>query len=321
MPKRTNDFQKIVFMIQKILGDNAVVEESALLKDRETNCDVEVDILIQGKVGNTNINIGVECVERSRPSDIEWMRSMLKKHEDLPIDKSVLVSKAGFTHQAKLKAKIAGAETLTFEEAESYEWIEELKKDNKLKIAAFQLTLLSGSVNYEQHKEQSSISTINPESLIFNDTNPDGIKLMTYGTAVVRRRDVFLECSKLWTKIPKEKKGNSFEFDLNLKPDTHTEIELNGIRSHVKSLNFKVKGEVTDEEPLEFETVKFNENVVGYSTFKNIFDKVSNSDRNAVFTMVNKNGKNEGLLSIPDYEGKGDRDFPVNTNFEDKSEN
>ena len=167
MPKRTNDFQRIVFLIQKILGGSAVVQESALLKDRETGSDVEVDIIIRGDVAGTVIVIGVECVDRSRPSDIEWIRSMLKKHEDLPIDKSIFVSRSGFTRQAKAKAKANGAETLKFEDIENHDWISELKDNANLKISACQLSLLSGTVYFRKKNSNRYFTIYSPRHISF----------------------------------------------------------------------------------------------------------------------------------------------------------
>lgn len=311
MPKRTNDFQRIVFLIQKILGDRAVVQESALLKDRETGNDVEVDILIRGDVAGTTVVIGVECVDRSRPSDIEWVRSMLKKHEDLPIDKPIFVSKAGFTRQAIAKAKANGAETLTFEEVENHDWISELKENANLKIAAYQLSILSGSVNFKQKIPTDILQSVSQDTLIFNKSNLSGIKLSEYGSAVIRRNDVFEESIQHWFKFPKEQRGKSFKFDLNITPDVDTSVEINGERYFVDSFSFKVKAEVTSETPVKVELTSFRGQVVGYSKFQNIFPGSKDKNRNAIFTLIEKDGKLDGLLSIPDYEGNGDKEFQI----------
>ena len=311
MPKRTNDFQRIVFLIQKILGDRAVVQESALLKDRETGSDVEVDILIRGDIAGTAVVIGVECVDRSRPSDIEWIRSMLKKHEDLPIDKSIFVSNAGFTRQAIAKAKANGAETLTFEEVESHDWIGELKENPNLKIASYQLSILSGSVHFKENISTDILKSVSQDTLVFNKSISSGIKLSEYGSAVIRRNDVFEESIQHWLKLPKEKRGKSFIFDLKIIPDVSTSAEINGERYFINSFSFKVKADVTGETPVKIEVASFKGQVVGYSKFQNIFPGSKNKNRNAVFTLIEKDGKVDGFLSIPNYEGKGDKEFQM----------
>lgn len=311
MPKRTNNFQRIVFLIQKILGDRAVVQESALLKDRETGSDVEVDILIRGEVTGTEISIGVECVDRSRPSDIEWMRSMLKKHEGLPIDKSIFVSKRGFTDQARAKAKANSAETLTFGEVENHDWIGELKNKN-LKMAAYQLNLLSGSVNFKQRIPTDILQAVSPTTLVFNESIPCGILLCEYGKSMISRKDVFEDSIRYWLKIPKDQRQKSFQLTLSVTPDVDTKVEIYGVRYSIDSFSFEVKGEVPNETPIKVEVASFKGKVVGYSTFQNIFPESKNKDRNAMFTLIEKNGKIEGLLSIPDYEGNGDKEFQMN---------
>ena len=311
MPKRSNDFQRIVYLIQKILGDSAVVQESTFLKDRETGSDVEVDILITGEVGGTSVTIGVECVNRSRPSDIEWMRSMLKKHEDLPIDKSIFVSKEGFTSQAIKKARINGADTLTFAEVETHDWISELKGNDNLKISTCQLTVINTSIKFKEQISQDIMESFSFDALIYCESNPNGISLAEYGSSVVRRHDVFEEVTRHWLSLPKEERKNIFGFTFNITPDEEYEIEFGGICYPVDGFSFKVKGEMEEETPLNFEVVEYNKKVIVYSSFDNIFPESADEHRNAIFTLVEQDGKRSGLLSIPNFKGEGDKEFPM----------
>ncbi|MFK5984624.1 MAG: hypothetical protein QM479_04250 [Pseudomonadota bacterium] len=47
MPKRTNKFQQVIYMMQKQLADNAVVTESKLLENIRTGATAEVDTLMR----------------------------------------------------------------------------------------------------------------------------------------------------------------------------------------------------------------------------------------------------------------------------------
>lgn len=312
MPKRTNDFQKIVFLIQKLLGDRACVQESVLLEDRETQSNVEVDILITGKVGNTEIKIGVECVDRSRPINIEWIRSMLKKHEDLPIDKSIFVSKSGFTSQAIKKANSNGAEALTLDEVKDYDWIGEFKDKENLEIASYQLSLLSGKVNFQESVPAEILELIETKTIVFNKSFPNGLSMDQYGTSIIRRKDVFEDSIRLYLETKKENRGNSLEFNLNITPNEDTYLEIEGTRYLIESIIFRVKSEVTDKTPIKFRLAKFDDHTIAYSSFKNIFQESINKSRNAIFTVLVKNKERKGLLSIPDYEGNGDLEFSMN---------
>jgi len=128
---------------------------------------------------------------------------------------------------------------------------------------------------------------------------------------VVKRKDVFEESVRYWLKLPKEHRKSSFQFDLNISPDVDSAVEINGARFRVDSFSFKVKAEVTNETPVKVETASFSGQVVGYSTFQNIFPGSRDKSRNAIFTLVEKDGKIDGLLSIPDFEGNEDKDFPM----------
>ncbi len=64
----------------------------------------------------------VECNARARRATIEWVEQMIKKHESLPTDKLVLVSKAGFTKSALGKAKALNVDALTISEASATDW-------------------------------------------------------------------------------------------------------------------------------------------------------------------------------------------------------
>jgi hypothetical protein len=98
MPKRTNDFQELVALVQKALApDGAVVTESALV---EAGCDGEtreIDVLIDTKVGEYRIRIAVEAKDEGRPMDSTRFESIIGKYL---VEGGVRVNKvAVITHQ------------------------------------------------------------------------------------------------------------------------------------------------------------------------------------------------------------------------------
>ncbi|OGW36848.1 MAG: hypothetical protein A2Y97_06265 [Nitrospirae bacterium RBG_13_39_12] len=109
-------------MIQKQLADQAIVTESKMLRDIRTGADVEVDIVIDELVGGINIAIGIECTAERRPATVEWVREMVGKHQDLPLNKTILVSKSGFTEEAIKKANAHSVEAITLDMAEHLDW-------------------------------------------------------------------------------------------------------------------------------------------------------------------------------------------------------
>jgi hypothetical protein len=122
MPKRSNEFQKLVALINGCLRDSGHVEESGLLVDKTTRLEREVDILISGTFADYPINISIEVTDRTRKAGTPWVEEMRAKHSDLPTDKLVLVSRRGFSRSALEKAKFHGIEAITFEEASETDW-------------------------------------------------------------------------------------------------------------------------------------------------------------------------------------------------------
>lgn len=122
MPQRTNTFQRLVTLMTATLAGRAQVTESAMLVDRVSGERREVDILVTAIAGGYTVQLGIEVVSWSRPADTPWVEKMRAKHENLPIDKLILISKSGFSKPALCKAEFYGIEALTLEEASEADW-------------------------------------------------------------------------------------------------------------------------------------------------------------------------------------------------------
>lgn len=103
VPQRTNLFQQVVRIIHEHLaGDGVLVEESAMLTNRLTGKNREVDVVLRSTAAGHEFVIGVEAASRQpNPISVEWVEQMIAKHANLPTDKVVLVSESGFTTQAR----------------------------------------------------------------------------------------------------------------------------------------------------------------------------------------------------------------------------
>ena len=112
MPKRSNLFQDVVAIIHEHMARGATVEESALLRDKVTGLEREVDVVIRSAVVGQELVVSVEATATARPADAPWVEKMLGKHRDLPTNKLVLVSENGFTKAARQKAESAEAAAL-----------------------------------------------------------------------------------------------------------------------------------------------------------------------------------------------------------------
>src|SRR5258708_339900 len=70
MPKRSNEFQRLVYLVRVNLAAGATVTESKMLRDRSTGLEREVDVCVEGNVGGTTVNVCLECRDHARPADI-----------------------------------------------------------------------------------------------------------------------------------------------------------------------------------------------------------------------------------------------------------
>jgi hypothetical protein len=118
MPKRTNKFQKEVLALASQVANGTGVEESSELTDLLTGGSREVDITVEGSLAGHKIRIGIEARAVRRAADLTWVEQMKAKHERLPTNLLVLVSRSGFTAEARRVAALAKIVTWTFDEME-----------------------------------------------------------------------------------------------------------------------------------------------------------------------------------------------------------
>ncbi|MBC7815997.1 MAG: hypothetical protein IAG10_03760 [Planctomycetaceae bacterium] len=115
MPARSNEFQKLVYLVKKVLaGTDATVTESKFLKDLQTGDEREVDVCIEARVGGHPVVLCIECIDHSRPAAVTWVEQMQSKHQRLPTNALVLASRSGFSKRARSLARVAGIELMTF---------------------------------------------------------------------------------------------------------------------------------------------------------------------------------------------------------------
>lgn len=125
MPKRSNDFQKLVYYINSQLSlDGAIVTESKMVWDPVSEQEREVDIVIEDSSGPYPTTVGIEVTKTKRKADVTKIEMYAAKHRGLNIDVSVIVSQNGFTEPAKRAAKRYGIRLLEFHSALNMEWPE-----------------------------------------------------------------------------------------------------------------------------------------------------------------------------------------------------
>lgn len=128
MPKRTNEYQRLVLAINKHFASlTAKVTESAMLYDDSTEQHREIDILIEDDIGGFKIRVGVECTAVKRPLTVAKLDEIIAKHRDCGIHKTVIVSKSGFASTTRTKAAKVEVELISYEAALQKDWPAEFK--------------------------------------------------------------------------------------------------------------------------------------------------------------------------------------------------
>jgi hypothetical protein len=132
MPKRTNDFQKLVYLVRVNLAQGATVTESKMLTDRVTKRPREVDVCIEGHVGGHPVVVSVECRDHKRIADVLWVDAMKAKHERLRTNALILASRSGFTPEARDTAAGYGIQTFSLSDVEEVDFPVLLKSGSTL---------------------------------------------------------------------------------------------------------------------------------------------------------------------------------------------
>lgn len=112
----------VAHLAEKVALHGAIVRESIELID-SNGAPREVDILIESNTGVTSVGIAVECRDRKRRSDIEWIDQVVGKYRDLPaVNKIICVSNSGFSRKAKKKAEKHGIDLLSPQKVSAVDW-------------------------------------------------------------------------------------------------------------------------------------------------------------------------------------------------------
>lgn len=288
MPRRSNEFQQLVCLIENQLTDTATVEESVFFTDILTKRDVEVDIVIRKTVNSIPICIGIECTSGSRPATVEWVRGMVGKHQTIRVDKTILVSKFGFTRQAIERAEAENILALTFEEATKLEWLSFLKQLTNLKLGAVKLSPTGVTVQFARDEGATEDLKLIPAASIRVAENKFAGTFSQYIKALLGRSDVFDSIIRKWLAQPSEKRKSDFEFTLDFNLHDRTEIETSTDTWLVaESLTVKVRFEVT-ETPLNLTGAFFSGHDIAFGTADNIF---TDKERPSQYVLVNILGR------------------------------
>jgi hypothetical protein len=275
MPKRSNDFQKLVYLIQHQLASNAKVTESQFLLDRTTNVNREVDIVIEATVGDDLIVVSIECQGRSRVANVEWVEQMIAKHQTLPTNKLILVSQSGFTKSALQKAKALSVKTMTLVEAIKADWKVMTDLDN---ILLGKWTIKPSACFASCQGPTTETYTLSLE-MNHQLVEVDGKEIITVEEVFGVFLDMSLEDFAKDTETKTDDKQRYIVFTLESSlPENTFSIDGNGKKHKVLSLKFIAHAKQ------ETELVNMHRGSFGSAQIS--FGNTENIDANALVTIV-----------------------------------
>lgn len=113
MPKRSNEFQRLVAMLTMLKSGGATVHESVEVMEIASQERREVDVIAFGNVAGHQSAVFIECRDWKRPQNVQWVEQARTKFDDLGANVKILVSSSGFTKTALAKAARYGIKTIT----------------------------------------------------------------------------------------------------------------------------------------------------------------------------------------------------------------
>lgn len=181
MPKRSNDFQRLIYLVRLNLSEGANVTESKMMRDRLTKRFREVDVVIDGKVGSQCVVVSVECRDHQRVADVTWVDTMKAKHDRLETHVLLLASRSGFTPEARDVASKHGIELFTLEDIEDANIPAILGPNGSLWLKSATINVEKVSIRVAQ------VGVLPPETVA---TSPDNLLYLEDGSEYCQTKEL-----------------------------------------------------------------------------------------------------------------------------------
>jgi hypothetical protein len=123
--KPGKSLERLVTLLEKFLSeaDKLTVEAPKRLRDCITGKLREHDVVITIQQEHHELQIAIECRDRSRPVTVDQVEAFDNKCSHTGIDQGIIVSSRGFYNTARQTANWLGIRCLDLEEATSLGWL------------------------------------------------------------------------------------------------------------------------------------------------------------------------------------------------------
>lgn len=237
------------------------------------------------------------------------------------INKSILVSKLGYTKEALKTAKAHGFEALTLEEAEEVDWKGIINELDSLSLGSFTFKATGGIVEFNKSDLAGPDLNLKPELQVLEEGSDKPITFPEFVKGIIGNNRVVTQVSREYLKVPPKDRSNSPEFTVTMTPYKTTKIRTEeGSLCTIKCIHVNVRT-VFETTPLRLKPAKILEARIAYGAAKNIFPESGAPDQNVLVTLIMSNNMNvKASLLIPKYKGACTKMFSmdVQTNVDKK---
>ncbi len=292
MPKRSNDFQKLIYLIHHQLANHAIVTESKFLYDRAANKDREVDIVIETEAGGYPIIIGIECQGRGRVANVEWVEQMKSKHESLPTDKLILVSQSGFTEAARTKAKSFGIETMTLGQAARADWNSLVGETTSVQLEKWGIEPTACFALLAQSDDQINTLELDLDQQLYTEEENDVLEV-TVREAIGLIIDLHAESiiEQLRGTNTNEHPCTIFQMEFNVPEGTYL-VDASNIRQEINRLSI-IGHSYSETELIDMQDGSFGSAQIAFGKTKTV------DARSLVTVVEHENGPNTAAIMLP----------------------
>lgn len=147
---KSRAFEILVAQIEKALASSGVqITSPDRIIDHRSGAKREVDVSLRYTSGSTSTLVTIECRDRSRVQDIEWIEQLDSKRQGIGADKTIAVSSRPFSKNALAVAKHVGIETRLISEVTSEDplrWVGLLEMTtHAVKLSGFSMAVTTWS--------------------------------------------------------------------------------------------------------------------------------------------------------------------------------
>ena len=248
MPKRSNDFQRLIALIERLAASPTarVVESSELPEDADSSLR-EIDVLIEDSVNGYPVRLAIECRDHGRKQDKIWIDQLHGKYRDLKVDTIVAVSSSGFTKGALAKAAQVNIRAMTVREALDEDWAGISVKRPHVKFIGHTVYLQGLSLQFGPEDPSLPVGTDFLEWIIEGPAGEDPrtvsrVASDLYGLHSPAAAEEYITANNL--RVPSTPRDVEFEFPIQFDVTDRILLSPEGARRTLRQLILKVRGMV-----------------------------------------------------------------------------